>query len=74
MYVELDTPHPNGHSETAYGKAVLDVPNKEVQLERSTVQNLSEEHYHVLKTFRLLIADLCQQFNGGHPGYVQEEN
>ena len=22
----------------------------------------------VLKTFRLLIADLCQQFNGGHPG------
>lgn len=22
----------------------------------------------VLKTFRCLIADLCQQFNGGHPG------
>ena len=29
---------------------------------------LSAEHDHVLKTFRLLIADLCQQFNGGHPG------
>ncbi|KAH8899979.1 hypothetical protein GQ53DRAFT_835975 [Thozetella sp. PMI_491] len=25
-------------------------------------------HDKVLKTFRLLIADLCQQFNGGHPG------
>ncbi|KAK3061334.1 hypothetical protein LTS18_006488, partial [Coniosporium uncinatum] len=22
----------------------------------------------VLRTFRCLIADLCQQFNGGHPG------
>lgn len=29
----------------------------------------SEQHDVVLKTFRLLIADLCQQFNGGHPGY-----
>lgn len=23
----------------------------------------------VLKAFRVLIADLCQQFKGGHPGY-----
>jgi dihydroxyacetone synthase len=23
----------------------------------------------VLSQFRCLIADLCQQFNGGHPGY-----
>lgn len=23
----------------------------------------------VLNQFRCLIADLCQQFNGGHPGY-----
>jgi hypothetical protein len=29
---------------------------------------LSQEHDLVLKTFRLLIADLCQQFKGGHPG------
>jgi len=29
---------------------------------------LSEEHRLVLTTFRLLIADLCQQFQGGHPG------
>ena len=33
------------------------------------VQKLSKDHDLVLKTFRLLIADLCQQFNGGHPGY-----
>jgi dihydroxyacetone synthase len=24
----------------------------------------------VLKYFRAYIADLCQQFNGGHPGYA----
>ncbi|KAL7811178.1 Transketolase, thiamine diphosphate binding domain-containing protein [Trichoderma aethiopicum] len=28
----------------------------------------AEVHALVLKTFRLLISDLCQQFNGGHPG------
>ncbi|KAF3062662.1 Dihydroxyacetone synthase [Trichoderma lentiforme] len=28
----------------------------------------NKEHELVLKTFRLLISDLCQQFNGGHPG------
>ncbi|KAK7957874.1 hypothetical protein PG988_012722 [Apiospora saccharicola] len=27
-----------------------------------------EAHDIVLKTFRLLISDLCQQFKGGHPG------
>ena len=34
------------------------------------LHKLSNDHDHVLKTFRLLIADLCQQFGGGHPGYV----
>ena len=28
----------------------------------------SEKHDRVLKVFRAFIADLCQQFNGGHPG------
>ncbi|KAL4923529.1 transketolase family protein [Aspergillus undulatus] len=32
------------------------------------VNGSSSEHDTVLKTFRLLIADLCQQFGGGHPG------
>ena len=30
----------------------------------------SEKHDLVLKVFRCLIADLCEQFNGGHPGSV----
>jgi hypothetical protein len=29
-----------------------------------------EKSDFVLKYFRAYIADLCQQFNGGHPGYV----
>ena len=31
----------------------------------------SEDHGRVLNTFRCFIADLCQQFGGGHPGVVQ---
>ncbi|KAI0172610.1 transketolase [Hypoxylon sp. FL1284] len=27
---------------------------------------------HVLRTFRCLIADLCEQFNGGHPGSAMD--
>lgn len=27
-----------------------------------------EKHELILKVFRAFIADLCQQFNGGHPG------
>jgi dihydroxyacetone synthase len=38
----------------------------------SALQNLkfegTELNNHVLKTFRCLIADLCEQFKGGHPG------
>ena len=32
------------------------------------VQVDKDKHDIVLKTFRILIADLFQQFNGGHPG------
>ena len=32
------------------------------------VQAEKDKHDIILKTFRILIADLCQQFNGGHPG------
>lgn len=28
----------------------------------------TSQHELVLKVFRAYIADLCQQFNGGHPG------
>lgn len=67
MYVEQDKPQVN-EGQTAYGKNVVNGLKKEEQLEKSSVQKLSNEHDHVLKSFRLLIADLCQQFNGGHPG------
>jgi hypothetical protein len=45
------------------------VPASEViPSSRGTKLAASSDHDIVLKTFRLLIADLCQQFNGGHPG------
>ena len=68
MHLAEDTPAVNGT--TDYGKNVVEELKKEEKLEQSSVQKLSKEQDHVLKTFRLLIADLCQQFNGGHPGYV----
>jgi dihydroxyacetone synthase len=43
---------------------------KLVDNELGESSELSPQHDLVLKTFRLLIADLCQQFNGGHGGYV----
>ncbi|KAK8248285.1 putative transketolase [Phyllosticta capitalensis] len=53
---------------TAYGENLVDRVLEEAKVEKSAVAKLSPEHDHVLKAFRLLIADLCQQFNGGHPG------
>jgi dihydroxyacetone synthase len=45
------------------------VPPKELSQSASTLVKADKDaHPLVLKTFRLLIADLCQQFNGGHPG------
>ncbi|KAF2090192.1 dihydroxyacetone synthase [Saccharata proteae CBS 121410] len=59
-------PAVNGGS--GYGKNVVNGLAQEEKLESKSVAKLSDEHDHVLKTFRLLIADLCQQFGGGHPG------
>lgn len=39
---------------------------------RQQVEEEKASHDVVLKTFRLLIADLCQQFSMGHPGYVTD--
>lgn len=38
---------------------------------KSSISSLEGEADHdlVLRTFRVLIADLVQHFNGGHPGY-----
>jgi dihydroxyacetone synthase len=66
MPSELNTSQVNGTA--VYGKSVVNGLQEEEKLEKSAVQRLSTEQDHVLKSFRLLIADLCQQFNGGHPG------
>lgn len=66
MHSSQDAPQVNGS--TNYGKNAVDGLKKEAKQEQSSVQKLSTEQDLVLKTFRLLIADLCQQFNGGHPG------
>lgn len=46
--------------------AIGPVPSRESAL--PLVQQLGKDHDLVLKTFRMLISDLCQQFGGGHPG------
>jgi dihydroxyacetone synthase len=68
MHLAQDAPKTN--STTDYGKNVVEDLKQEEKLEQSSVQKLSKDQEHVLKTFRILIADLCQQFNGGHPGCV----
>ena len=66
MHLAEDTTQANGA--TDYGKNVVKGLQREEKIEKAAVRNLTDEQDHVLKTFRLLIADLCQQFNGGHPG------
>lgn len=51
-----------------YGETVVKALVKEEKVERNSVSKLSKKHDIVLKTFRLLVADLCEQFGGGHPG------
>lgn len=58
-------PHMNGNG---YANNLANGLINAEKAEKKTVQSLSKEHDMVLKTFRVLIADLCGQFNGGHPG------
>jgi hypothetical protein len=74
MYMETDAPKVNGDSQTHYGQNLVNGLKKEEEIEKAAVQKLSKEHDVVLKTFRLLIADLCQQFGGGHPGYGESSH
>lgn len=70
MHLADGAPEINGNGQTQYGQNVVDGLKKEEKFEKSSIRKLSKEQDLVLKTFRLLIADLCQQFKGGHPGYV----
>lgn len=49
---------------TGYGQQAVNKLQHEL-LEKTTGD---DDHNIVLKSFRLLVADLCQQFGGGHPG------
>lgn len=59
-----DDPHSVDLSQTTrYGREAV-----QKTLASAPRPNPSADHSLVLATFRLLIADLCQQFSGGHPG------
>lgn len=68
MAEDIGTWTVNGNESTQYGQNMMNGLKQEEAMEKESVQNLSSVHDLVLKTFRLLIADLCQQFGGGHPG------
>lgn len=53
---------------TDQAKNVVSGILKEQDAENTLAAKLSSSEDLVLRTFRLLVADLCQQFNGGHPG------
>lgn len=53
---------------TEYGSKLLEKVIEEEKAEAGTIEKLSNLERLVLSTFRLLVADLCQQFKGGHPG------
>lgn len=70
MHFAQETTQANGA--TNYGKNAIEELKQEEKIEQAAVRKLTDEQDHVLKSFRLLIADLCQQFNGGHPGFVSQ--
>ncbi|TKX25544.1 dihydroxyacetone synthase-1 [Elsinoe australis] len=66
MAAVQSAPQVNGHG--GYGKNVTEALLQEEKNEQSSVDKLSKDQDLVLKTIRLLIADLCAQFKAGHPG------
>jgi len=61
----------------SYEQATSDIPVKVVSTQVDSVNGAAtlqveeaDKHDLVLRVFRCLIADLCEQFKGGHPGYV----
>ncbi|KAB8606270.1 hypothetical protein FH972_025899 [Carpinus fangiana] len=73
MSVSLDSTDTNGtHDHTQYGvqtvEALKQVAQKPNGPMKSNDPKKEKDHELVLQTFRLLIADLCQQFGGGHAG------
>ena len=58
MHLVNDAPQVNGAGQTEYGKNVVNGLERVEHIEDTSVKELSKEHDLVLKTFRLLIADL----------------
>ncbi|KAJ8605042.1 hypothetical protein MRB53_041554 [Persea americana] len=59
----------NGHvKSTAYGENVANGVIKATKIATAPGAESKEDVQLVLKTFRLMVGDLCQQFNMGHPG------
>jgi dihydroxyacetone synthase len=59
---------PDTNGSTAYGSATVNGLLKKEGKPSAPSQTSSEDMTLVLQSFRLLIADLCQQFGMGHPG------
>lgn len=55
--------HATQNGSTDYGNVAADKI-----IEKTATNDAQSKHPLVLQSFRLLIADLCQQFGGGHPG------
>ena len=53
---------------TGYGKALVNGLLRQDTKPTAPSKSNKDEIRLVLQTFRLLVADLCQQFNMGHPG------
>lgn len=64
-----DVQRPNGHIEkTAYGDAAVNGILEQSHKPSAPSDTSREDMQLVLHSFRIFIADLCQQFNMGHPG------
>ena len=60
---------PNGHvHHSDYGDAAVDGILKEEHKPSAPSDVSKDDMQLVLQSFRLLVADLCEQFNMGHPG------
>jgi dihydroxyacetone synthase len=63
------TEQPNGQTNgSSYGDATVNGILKDSHKPSAPSSTSREDMDLVLQSFRLLIADLCQQFNMGHPG------
>ena len=59
---------PDTSGSTAYGKATVNGLLKKEGKPTAPSETTKDDMTLVLQSFRLLIADLCQQFGMGHPG------